>query len=90
MEPANSMNEGILRDELARERTLLANERTLLAYVRTALSLAAAGAILLQFFPGYLSLFAIAWVLIAAGAVTMIVGIYRFLVVARKLHRNIE
>ncbi|MCX4186641.1 DUF202 domain-containing protein [Methylophaga sp. OBS4] len=84
------MNETALRDQLALERTRLANERTLLAYVRTALALAAAGAILLHFFPGYLSLFAIAWVLIAAGAVTMIVGIYRFLFIARKLRRNSE
>ena len=35
--------EMILRDLLARERTVLANERTLLAYVRTAIGLMAAG-----------------------------------------------
>ena len=69
---ANSMNKGELRDELAVERTRLANERTLLAYIRTALALAAAGAILLQFFPSYPSLFSIAWVLVVAGSGTTI------------------
>jgi putative membrane protein len=84
------MNEGQLRDELAVERTRLANERTLLAYIRTALALAAAGAVLLQFFPSYPSLFGIAWVFIAVAAATMVIGTYRFFVVARKLRGNIR
>ena len=87
---ANSMNKGELRDELAVERTRLANERTLLAYIRTALALAAAGAILLQFFPSYPSLFSIAWVLVVVGAATMVIGTYRFFVVARKLRGSIK
>ena len=81
------MNDAELRDKLAVERTRLANERTLLAYVRTALALAAGGAVLLQFFPSYPSLFGIAWALVAVGAVTMVIGAYRFFVVARKLLR---
>ena len=84
------MNEGEVRDELAVERTRLANERTLLAYVRTALALAAAGALLLQFFPSYPSLFGVAWVFVAAGAATMVIGAYRFFAVVRKLHGNIK
>jgi putative membrane protein len=80
------MNEGQLRDELAVERTRLANERTLLAYVRTGLALAGGGAVLLQFFPSYPSLFGFAWLLLAAGGVTIVIGTYRFLVVHRRLH----
>ena len=79
------MHEGQLRDELATERTRLANERTLLAYVRTALALAAGGGALLHFFPGYRSLFGIAWVLIALGAATIVIGTWRFLAVRRRL-----
>ena len=84
------MDEGELRDELAVERTRLASERTLLAYVRTALALAGGGAVLIQFFPSYLSLFGIAWLLVAAGGATMIIGTYRFLVVGRRLRGNIK
>ena len=80
------MNDTQLRDELALERTHLANERTVLAYVRTALALAGGGAVLLQFFPSHPSLFAIAWLLVATGAATLIIGTYRFLVVRRRLH----
>ena len=48
----------ILRDHLAVDRTALANERTFLAYLRTALCMAVAGVSLHHFFPstvlGYL------------------------------------
>lgn len=73
------------RDHLATERTHLANERTLLAYVRTALALAGAGAVLLQFFPAYPMLSWCAWLLVLAGGVTIIVGLYRFVVVQGRL-----
>ena len=83
------MNEGELRDELAVQRTHLANERTLLAYVRTALALAGGGAVLLQFFPSFLSLSGIAWLLVGAGGATMIIGAYRFVVVGRRFRGNV-
>lgn len=76
-----------LRDQLALDRTFLANERTLLAYVRTALALAGAGAGLLGFVDtpagrtGGLTL-------IAAGALVVLLGGWRFLTVRRHLHRN--
>ncbi|MEW6681311.1 MAG: DUF202 domain-containing protein [Nitrospirota bacterium] len=79
------MNEGHLRDQMATERTHLANERTLLAYIRTALALAASGAVLLQFFPAYPMLSWCAWLLVLAGGVTGAVGIYRFVIVRRRL-----
>jgi putative membrane protein len=82
------MNEGQLRDELAVERTRLANERTLLAYIRTGLALAGGGAVLLQFFPSYPSLFGFAWVLLAAGGATMVVGTLRFVVVHSRLRER--
>ncbi|KAA1189988.1 DUF202 domain-containing protein [Pseudohalioglobus sediminis] len=72
-----------LRDTLALERTRLANERTFLAYVRTSLSLIAAAVVLLQFFSTVHAYVAVAWVLAAAGAMVMLVGILRF----RKVHR---
>ncbi|MDQ3564975.1 MAG: DUF202 domain-containing protein [Pseudomonadota bacterium] len=84
------MNERELRDELAVERTRLANERTLLAYIRTALALAAGGAVLLQFFPSDLLLSGIAWVLVASGGATIIIGAYRFFVVGRRLRGSIK
>lgn len=82
------MSEAPLRDHLAVERTRLANERTLLAYVRTALALAAAGAALLQFFPRSHALFGIAWMLVVAGALMLLIGAYRFVAVRRQLQRK--
>ena len=82
------MNDSQLRDALAVERTSLANERTLLAYIRTALALAGGGAVLLQFFPSHPSLFGFAWLLVALGAAAVGIGVYRFLVVRRRLGRR--
>lgn len=79
------MTESDLRDHLAVERTHLANERTLLAYIRTALASAGGGAVLLQFFPSYPALFAVSWLLVAAGGVMLAVGSYRFLKVRAEL-----
>ena len=78
------MENAALRDELALERTRLANERTFLAYVRTALALFAGAAALLQFFHGaYATL--LAWLLIAGGGLVLIVGVYRFWRVGKRL-----
>jgi putative membrane protein len=82
---SSQMDQGKRTDELAAERTHLANERTLLAYVRTALALAAAGGVLLQFFPSYPALFGLAWLLVGAGGVTMVIGTYRFFAVRSRL-----
>jgi len=80
------MNEGQLRDKLAVERTHLANERTLLAYIRTALGCAAAGAAILQFFPPHSSLVGLAWLLVAAGGVMLVIGLFRFYKVRGELN----
>jgi putative membrane protein len=75
----------ILRDHLARDRTVLANERTLLAYVRTAIALWASGVTLLKVFWGDLPIEALSAVLLAIGVVAVAVGIRRFRTVRRGL-----
>lgn len=73
-----------LRDQLAVDRTHLANERTLLAYVRTALALVVTGAGLLELLESFASdVGGVAF--IAAGALLMPVGIWRFVRVRRDL-----
>lgn len=62
-------------------RTQLANERTLLAYIRTSIGLVAAGVAVLHFFPrGQWGIIAL-----AAGALTLVVGIVRYTRVRRLL-----
>lgn len=76
-----------LRDQLAVDRTHLANERTLLAYVRTGLALLAGGAGVLQFLVSPLATVA-GWALVALGAVTLPVGLWRFLKMRERLRRS--
>lgn len=78
------MGETDLRDQLAVDRTHLANERTLLAYIRTALALAGAGAGLLQFFDTAQSQVT-GVLLLAAGIIGLLVGIWRFRTVRRHI-----
>ncbi|MEX2582943.1 MAG: DUF202 domain-containing protein, partial [Gemmatimonadota bacterium] len=75
------------RDRLALDRTHLANERTLLAYVRTGLTMVAAGAGILQFIQTPVAALS-GWVLIAAGLVTLPVGLWRFLHLRRRLRTS--
>ena len=71
------VEEMILRDHLAVDRTSLANERTFLAYMRTALACVIGGASGLHFLTGSLSdLFGGS--LIAAGLVATAYGTYRY------------
>jgi putative membrane protein len=73
-----------LRDELARERTLLANERTFLAYVRTALGFVILGSSLIIFFdqPFPRLLAGLSFVL---GAVVFGLGLVRFVRLRRRV-----
>ncbi len=73
------------RDKLAIDRTRLANERTFLAYVRTGLSLLAAAAVMFQFFSSINAYITITWVLMTSGAVVLLIGIFRFYRVRRKI-----
>lgn len=77
----------VLRDLLARDRTVLANERTLLAYLRTAIALLAAGGTLLKIFQGNMLIEAAGVLLLASGIVVAILGIWRFRLIARQLNR---
>ena len=79
-------DEMILRDHLARDRTVLANERTLLAYIRTAIAMLAAGGTLLTVFPGNLSLWVLGVLAIVLGIVVTAIGIWRFSVIASHVH----
>lgn len=79
-------NNTVTRDKLALERTRLANERTLLAYIRTGLSLLAAAAVLFHFFSPQNTYIAIAWFLMVAGLVVLIIGLVRFKQVRTKLN----
>ena len=74
----------ILRDLLARDRTVLANERTLLAYIRTTLACLAAGAGLVHFVEGDWSRSA-GWLLIVIAPLILVLGIRRFVQVQRDL-----
>lgn len=80
------IDEKLLREHLALERTKLANERTLLSYIRASLYLLLGGLALLQIkeyeqvkWIGYLSLFiCVAFVL---------VGFSRYIALERRLHK---
>jgi putative membrane protein len=71
------VEEMILRDHLAVDRTALANERTLLSYIRTALGMAAAGVSLLHFLEGA-AIALLGWLLISSSVAALIVGVVRY------------
>jgi len=77
----------ILRDHLARDRTMLANERTLLSYIRTAIALLASGAMVIKIFPENRALFILAVMLLVCGGVIIAFGIWRFITVSIELKR---
>ncbi len=64
----------ILRDHLARDRTILANERTFLSYSRTGLTLFVAGISLVKFFDS-LVIHIIGWVFIPLSIIVFIRGV---------------
>lgn len=77
----------ILRDHLAYDRTVLANERTLLAYVRTAIAVLAAGGALIEIFAEIRHLRILGWILLALGVLVLVLGVWRFTAVSRRLRR---
>ena len=80
------MEQTLLRDLLAIDRTVLANERTLLAYGRTFLALSAAGATVIHFVTEWWALPAGAG-LIASGLALFGFGVWRYRVTRRDLTR---
>ncbi|MDT0689168.1 DUF202 domain-containing protein [Salegentibacter sp. F188] len=83
------IDEKLIREHLALERTKLANERTVLSYIRASLYLLIGGLALLQIkeydhvkWLGYLSLF------ICVLFIT--VGIWRYIALNRKLNKLLQ
>ena len=80
-----SSGDDAARGRLDRERTALANERTLLSYIRTALAMAAGGGSL-RYLPNLPdAVRAGSWTLFGLAAICLVVGLWRFTVVARRL-----
>lgn len=80
----------ILRDHLAYDRTVLANERTLLSYFRTAIALLAAGGTLIKLFAIEPGMVRLGYLLLAVGAISIVVGALRFIAVRKRLSRTYE
>ena len=72
------VEEMILRDYLALDRTVLANDRTFLSYMRTALAFVIAGASGIHFVEGGAALLG-GVALILVGLVTVAIGLRRYL-----------
>lgn len=79
------VDELILRDHLAIDRTKLANERTLLAYIRTALMLMVAGVTAERVMGGSASVIITGWLFIALGLVVGAIGTWRFVAMKQKI-----
>ncbi|MCD0461773.1 DUF202 domain-containing protein [Roseiconus lacunae] len=75
---------------LALIRTQLANERTILAYLRTAIMLAGTGVSLVKLLEVTPDLIRLGWLLIALGAVVMVIGTYRYLRLRHKLNGQVN
>lgn len=78
-------DEMILRDYLALDRTILANERTFLAYIRTALALIISGASAIKLL-GTFWIVVTGWSLIAIGIATLLIGIFRYIKMDRRIN----
>lgn len=74
-----------LRDELAKERTVMANERTLLAYIRTAIMLLASGITLIKLLSVETELILLGWALIPLSVTIAAVGYKRYRKVMKEL-----
>lgn len=75
----------MLRDRLAKNRTILANERTLLAYVRTAIMLAVSGVTVLRILRGEQFYLFVGAGLILLAVFVGLYGAFRFQKLARRL-----
>jgi putative membrane protein len=82
------VEELILRDHLALDRTRLANERTLLAYLRTALMLMVAGATAERVMGGSSTVIITGWLFVGLGVTVGLIGTWRFLTMQRAINRR--
>lgn len=76
----------ILRDFLAVDRTVLANERTFLAYFRTALTLIVTGSSFIKFVDDVI-IKCFGYIFVPLGFLILMMGIYRFLEIRKKLSK---
>lgn len=79
----------ILRDYLALERTKLANERTLMSYIRASLYLLLGGIAFMQL-EGFDRIKWIGHISLGLSIILMIIGIYRFFLLKKRLKRFYE
>jgi putative membrane protein len=77
----------IVRDYLARQRTYLANDRTLLSFIRTSLYFLVSGTALMEV-NALEHVKELAWVAFALSLATLILGIYSFFKVKRRLKKH--
>lgn len=78
------INEKLLREHLALERTKLANERTLLSYIRSSLYLLIGGIALLQL-EGYGNLHWLGYVSLVLCLLFVFIGFSRYVALEKKL-----
>ena len=83
--PMSGIENTILRDRLAHDRTMLALERTLLAYVRTFFILLTAGITFLKIFSSDSFFLITGIVLLPLGVAFLIFGTLRFFLLRSKL-----
>lgn len=83
------IDEKLIREHLALERTKLANERTLLSYIRASLYLLIGGLALLQV-EDHPNLYWIGYVALFICVLFIFVGITRYIILDRKLNRLLE
>ena len=84
------INVALLRDYLAKDRTLLANERTFLAWVRTAIMLGVSGVTLIKLLGHEISFMIIGVILLPAAGTAVLLGYLRFLSMRRQISDKIR
>jgi putative membrane protein len=77
----------IVRDYLARQRTYLANDRTLLSFVRTSLYFLVSGTALMEV-NALNHVRHLGWVAFGLSVGTLILGIYSFIKVKKRLKKH--
>ncbi len=82
------IDEKLIREHLALERTKLANERTLLSYIRASIYLLISGLALLQIkeYQGY-SLMWLGYLSLFICILFLLVGVSRYIALERKLNK---
>lgn len=86
---SRAIDENLIREHLALERTKLANERTLLSYTQAALYFLLGGLTLLQL-QEYQDLWFIGYLALVFSGIFLTVGVWRFLVLKRKMKRLLK